>query len=83
MTENIPLNKLRAWEGNVRQTELTEWQNKDPDVIYDLLTEDEVIARDRRMKFIGLETYVQAGGRLRRDLFRGAKKASSSRTRRC
>ena len=49
--------------------EMPEWQKEDPDVIYDLLTEDEVTANDRRVKFVGLEAYEAAGGTVRRDLF--------------
>jgi ParB family chromosome partitioning protein len=53
----------RVWK------EMPEWQKEDPDVIYDLLTEDEVTAKDRRVKFVGLEAYERAGGTVRRDLF--------------
>ena len=49
--------------------EMPEWQKEDPDEIYDLLTEDEVTAKDRRVKFVGLEAYERAGGTVRRDLF--------------
>jgi ParB family chromosome partitioning protein len=34
-----------------------------------MLTENTVRASDRRVRFLGLETYEQAGGRLERDLF--------------
>jgi ParB family transcriptional regulator, chromosome partitioning protein len=49
--------------------EMPEWQKEDPDEIYDLLTEDEVTAKDRRVKFVGIEAYERAGGTIRRDLF--------------
>ena len=49
--------------------EMPEWQKEDPDEIYDLLTEDEVTAKDRRVKFVGIEAYERAGGTVRRDLF--------------
>jgi len=49
--------------------DLSDWQKEDPDYIYDLLTEDEVTAKDRRVRFVGLDAYERAGGRVRRDLF--------------
>ena len=49
--------------------EMPEWQKEDADVIYDLLTEDEVTAKDRRVKFVGIEAYEREGGKVRRDLF--------------
>jgi ParB family transcriptional regulator, chromosome partitioning protein len=50
-------------------SELGEWQLEDPDTIRDALTEDEVTARDRRVKFVTLKSYEKAGGLVRRDLF--------------
>jgi ParB family transcriptional regulator, chromosome partitioning protein len=49
--------------------ELSEWQKNDPDNIRDMLTESEVTAADRRVKFVTLKTYEKAGGTTRRDLF--------------
>ena len=49
--------------------EMPEWQKEDPDEIYNLLTRDEVTAKDRRVKFVGIEAYERAGGTVRRDLF--------------
>lgn len=55
----------RAWN------ELSEWQKTDPDNIREMLTESEVTAADRRVKFVTLEAYEKAGGTTRRDLFSG------------
>lgn len=49
--------------------ELSEWQLEDPDNIRDALTESEVTAKDRRVKFVTLKAYEKAGGTVRRDLF--------------
>ena len=49
--------------------ELPEWQKRDPDNIRDMLTEHEITASDRRVKFVTLKTYEKAGGNVRRDLF--------------
>lgn len=49
--------------------ELSEWQLEDPSNIRDALTESEVTARDRRVKFVTLKAYEKAGGSVRRDLF--------------
>ena len=49
--------------------EMPEWQKEDPDAVYDFLTEDEVTAKDRRVKFVGIEAYERAGVKTRRDLF--------------
>jgi ParB family transcriptional regulator, chromosome partitioning protein len=48
---------------------LGDWQLEDPDIIRDALTEQEITARDRRVKFVTLKTYEKAGGAVRRDLF--------------
>jgi ParB family transcriptional regulator, chromosome partitioning protein len=48
---------------------LSEWQLEDPNTIRDALTENEVTARDRRVKFVTLKAYEKAGGAVRRDLF--------------
>jgi ParB family chromosome partitioning protein len=49
--------------------ELPEWQTDDPSVIRDMLTEHEITASDRRVKFVTLKAYEKAGGTVRRDLF--------------
>ena len=49
--------------------ELSDWQKDDPEKVRDLLTEHEITATDRRVKFVTLEAYQQAGGTIRRDLF--------------
>lgn len=50
-------------------SQLSDWQRNDPDKIRDALTENEVTADDRRVKFVTLATYEAAGGMIRRDLF--------------
>jgi ParB-like chromosome segregation protein Spo0J len=42
----------------------------DPDDIRAMLTEEEVTASDRRVKFVTLKAYEKAGGEVRRDLTR-------------
>jgi len=42
---------------------------RDPRTIRDALTENEIPASDRRVKFIGLKAYEKAGGQVRHDLF--------------
>jgi ParB family chromosome partitioning protein len=49
--------------------ELSDWQKRDPDNIRGMLTEREITASDRRVKFVTLKTYEKAGGAIRRDLF--------------
>jgi ParB family chromosome partitioning protein len=49
--------------------ELGEWQLEEPDNIRDTLTEGEVTAKNRHVKFITLKAYEKAGGAVRRDLF--------------
>lgn len=53
----------RVWK------ELGQWQRKNPDAIRDVLTEHEITAADRRVKFVTLKAYVKASGTTRRDLF--------------
>ncbi len=53
----------RVWK------QLSDWQKDDPGIIRDLLTEDEITASDRRVKFVTLRAYEKAGGAVRRDLF--------------
>jgi ParB family chromosome partitioning protein len=50
-------------------SQLSDWQKGDPEIIRDLLIEDEVTAQDRRVKFVTLAKYEEAGGTIRRDLF--------------
>lgn len=47
---------------------LTEW-SRDPQTIRRALTEDEVASSDKRVRFVGVEAYLAAGGVMRRDLF--------------
>lgn len=49
-------------------SELPEW-NRDADAIRSILTEADVPATDKRVRFIGLANYREAGGDMRRDLF--------------
>lgn len=53
----------RAWK------ELPGYQKRDPDNIRRMLTEHEITAADRRVKFVTLKAYEKAGGTVRRDLF--------------
>ncbi|HLJ45466.1 MAG TPA: ParB/RepB/Spo0J family partition protein [Bryobacteraceae bacterium] len=53
----------RVWK------ELPDWQTEDPDAIREMLTEHEITAQDRRVKFVTLKAYEKAGGTVRRDLF--------------
>lgn len=48
--------------------ELPEW-NRSPGLIRQRLTEGEVSASDKRVRFVGLAAYEAAGGAVRRDLF--------------
>jgi ParB family chromosome partitioning protein len=57
-----------AAQERVRE-ELSDWQQEDPDTIRAALTEDEITASDRRVKFVTLKAYEKSGGSLRRDLF--------------
>ena len=52
----------RVWAG------LPDW-NRDPSAIKDALTEDSIPMTDRLAKFVGLDTYLAAGGTVTRDLF--------------
>jgi ParB family chromosome partitioning protein len=47
---------------------LSQW-NEDPRSIRDALTEHGIAATDRRVRFVTLSAYEQAGGGVRRDLF--------------
>lgn len=48
--------------------DLSEWQ-RSPSSIRRHLTEGEIPATDKRVRFVGLDAYEQAGGAVRRDLF--------------
>ncbi len=48
--------------------ELSEW-HRNPSAIRRHLTEGEIPASDKRVRFVGLDAYEQAGGVVRRDLF--------------
>jgi ParB family transcriptional regulator, chromosome partitioning protein len=48
---------------------LNDWQKKRASDIRDLLTEQMVEASDKLVKFVGLDTYLAAGGKTRTDLF--------------
>jgi ParB family chromosome partitioning protein len=48
---------------------LRDWQKDDPSIIRDCLSEHEITASDRRVKFVTLKAYEKAGGAVRRDLF--------------
>lgn len=48
--------------------DLSEW-NRSAHTIRRLLTEGEVPASDKRVRFVGIETYIAAGGATRQDLF--------------
>jgi ParB family transcriptional regulator, chromosome partitioning protein len=48
--------------------ELPDW-NDEPDAIRSALTEGEITATDKRVRFVTLEAYEAAGGAIRRDLF--------------
>jgi ParB family transcriptional regulator, chromosome partitioning protein len=47
---------------------LSDW-NREPDSIRDALTEHEIAATDRRVRFVTLAAYEVVGGAVRRDLF--------------
>jgi len=48
--------------------DLSEWQ-RSPSSIRRHLTEGEIPATDKRVRFVGIEAYEKAGGAVRRDLF--------------
>jgi ParB family chromosome partitioning protein len=52
-----------VWQG------LSGWQRGDASAVRDALTEADIPARDRRVRFVGLDAYEAAGGPVRRDLF--------------
>ena len=63
------LRRVRRPRGaGARSGELAPAQ-RDPRIIRDALTENEIPASDRRVKFVTLKAYEKAGGQTRRDLF--------------
>ena len=48
---------------------LPKWQKGDPSIIRDCLSEHEITASDRRVRFVTLKAYEKAGGAISRDLF--------------
>ena len=74
--DGMSLEQLMAFavsEDHARQEQLwdllTNSWNKQPAFIRSRLTEQTVRATDRRVKFIGVDAYVAAGGNVMRDLF--------------
>lgn len=57
--------QLRVWDSLSKQRS---WY-QEPDNIREALTEGEIAATDKRVRFIGLDAYEAAGGPVRRDLF--------------
>ena len=53
----------RVWNG------LPEWDRDKPNAIRSILLNEEIPATDKRVRFVGLDTYEAAGGLVRRDLF--------------
>jgi ParB family chromosome partitioning protein len=51
------------------------WSGAHPDSIRRMMVSATVPASDRRLKFVGEEAYIAAGGRLERDLFAGEDEA--------
>ncbi|MBB2201584.1 ParB/RepB/Spo0J family partition protein [Gluconacetobacter tumulisoli] len=58
-----PLRQEQVWEI------VSQGHNREPYLIRRMLTEKTVRASDRRVRFIGLGTYLAAGGHIMRDLF--------------
>src|SRR5665213_1436541 len=50
-------------------SEAPPWMRSDARAIREALTENDIAASDRRVKFVGLKAYEKAGGAVRRDLF--------------
>ena len=55
--------QLTVWRG------LSEWQRDNPHVIRNALTESKISASNRIVRFVGLQTYQDAGGAVMQDLF--------------
>lgn len=71
---NLALDQLMAFAitGDVvRQESVYERlsYDREPSTIRRLLTETHIAATDRRVRFVGLEAYIEAGGTVLRDLF--------------
>ena len=58
-----PARQEQVWEI------VSQSHNREPYVIRRMLTEKTVRASDRRVRFVGLDTYLAAGGLIMRDLF--------------
>ncbi|ARW11479.1 ParB/RepB/Spo0J family partition protein [Acetobacter ascendens] len=58
-----PARQEQVWEI------VSQSHNREPYVIRRMLTEKTVRASDRRVRFVGLDTYLAAGGPIMRDLF--------------
>ncbi|MCE2578364.1 ParB/RepB/Spo0J family partition protein [Gluconacetobacter entanii] len=74
--DGMNLEKLMAFsisDDHARQEQVWEIvsqsHNREPYVIRRMLTEKTVRASDRRVRFVGLDTYLAAGGPIMRDLF--------------
>jgi ParB family chromosome partitioning protein len=74
--DGMTLEQLMAFsvtDNHARQEQVWEQVNRGQHVpafhIRRLLTEDAIAATDRRVRFIGLDAYVEAGGYVMRDLF--------------
>ncbi|MBI2715686.1 MAG: ParB/RepB/Spo0J family partition protein [Rhizobiales bacterium] len=72
--DGLTLEQLMAFgltEDHARQEQIFDSlsYNKDASIIRRMLTETHVPGRDRRARFVGSETYEQAGGTIIRDLF--------------
>jgi ParB family chromosome partitioning protein len=76
--DGMSLEQLMAFsvtDNHARQEQVWEQVNQGQHVpayhIRRLLTEDAIAANDRRVRFIGLDAYTEAGGYVMRDLFSG------------
>ena len=76
--DGMALEQLMAFsvtDNHARQEQVWEQVNQGQHVpayhIRRLLTEDAIAATDRRVRFIGIEAYTEAGGYVMRDLFSG------------
>ncbi len=49
--------------------ELPEWDRNNPGVVRRILRKEEIPASDKRVRFVGLDSYEAAGGLVTRDLF--------------
>jgi ParB family chromosome partitioning protein len=57
--------------------DLPEWDRDKPSVIRRILLKEEIPATDKRVRFVGLDTYEAAGGLVRRDLFSEGEEGAS------